>query len=92
MPGRQVKIVDEEINSDLVSQTAPSSALQEGKELEILDGLEPDQRQAIEMRVISELPYGEIAAKLGRSEVGVRQMVSRGLRKLRNASSGRGGI
>ena len=76
-------IVDEEINPDRVSQTDPSPALNERKELEALKGLAPDQRQAIEMRVIDELSYDEIAAKLNRSQESVRQMVSRGLKKFR---------
>lgn len=81
--GRQIKIADEELNPDLVSQTDPSPALNEGKELEALNILPIEQRQAIEMRVIDELSYDEIAAKLGRSQESVRQMVSRGLKKLR---------
>jgi RNA polymerase sigma-70 factor (ECF subfamily) len=58
-------------------------ALIEEKDVELLKGLPADQRQAVEMRVIDELPYEDIAQKLGRSEASVRQMVSRGLRRLR---------
>lgn len=47
-----------------------------------LDRLRPDQRQVIEMRVLDELEYGEIARRLGVSNQVVRTRVSRGLRAL----------
>ena len=43
----------------------------------------PDQRQAIEKRVLEEEPYGSIAADIGCSEQVVRKRVSRGLATLR---------
>jgi RNA polymerase sigma-70 factor (ECF subfamily) len=48
-----------------------------------LDRLTPKQSQAIRMRVIEELDYGEIAACVGVREVIVRKRVSAGLRQLR---------
>jgi RNA polymerase sigma-70 factor (ECF subfamily) len=80
---RQVQIVDEALDPDRVSQNDPAMALIEEKDVELLKGLPADQRQAVEMRVIDELPYEDIAQKLGRSEASVRQMVSRGLKRLR---------
>ncbi|HEX6712144.1 MAG TPA: RNA polymerase sigma factor [Thermoleophilaceae bacterium] len=41
-----------------------------------------DQRRAIELRVVDERPYAEVAAEMGVSEQVVRARVSRGLRTL----------
>ena len=81
--GRQVPIADEPLDEDRLSQNPPPPSLDSEKEWEALNRLPPEQRQAIEMRVIDERSYEEIARKLNRSEAGVRQLVSRGLRKLR---------
>lgn len=50
---------------------------------ELLDGLPPDQRQAVRARILDELPYPEIAQRLQTSELVVRKRVSRGLATLR---------
>lgn len=47
-----------------------------------LDALSAEQREALRLRVIEELPYDEIAARLEVSEQTVRARVSRGLRTL----------
>ena len=47
-----------------------------------LDQLSADQRRALELRVVDELPYGEVADRLGVSEPTARARVSRGLRAL----------
>jgi RNA polymerase sigma-70 factor (ECF subfamily) len=47
--------------------------------------LSGDQRAAIELRVVSELPYDEVARQLQVSEQTARARVSRGLRLLRAA-------
>lgn len=49
----------------------------------LLAALSPDQRSAIELKFIDELSYFEMAGKLGKSEDSVRQLVSRGLSRLR---------
>ncbi len=46
------------------------------------DGLPRDQREALRLRVIEELPYPEVAAALSVSEDTVRARVSRGVRRL----------
>jgi RNA polymerase sigma factor (sigma-70 family) len=48
-----------------------------------LERLLPDQREAVRLRVLEELDYGELAADTGASEEAVRQRVSRGLKWLR---------
>lgn len=47
--------------------------------------LSADQRRALELRIVQELPYAEIAHDLGISEIAVRARVSRGLRTLGRA-------
>jgi RNA polymerase sigma factor (sigma-70 family) len=42
-----------------------------------------DQRAAVELRVVAELSYGEVASRLGCSEPAARQRVARGLRTLK---------
>jgi RNA polymerase sigma-70 factor (ECF subfamily) len=47
-----------------------------------VDGLPPDQRRALELRVVDQLPYEEVAGRLGCSENAARLRVSRALRSL----------
>ena len=47
-----------------------------------LETLREDQREALRLRVIEELPYTEVARRLACSEENARQRVSRGLRRL----------
>jgi RNA polymerase sigma factor (sigma-70 family) len=49
---------------------------------EELAALGEDQRRALQLRVVDELPYGEVARRLGVSEATARARVSRGLRAL----------
>src|SRR3954447_4001616 len=51
-----------------------------------LDELPRDQRRAVELRVVEERPYREVATELGVSEQVARARVSRGLRALAAAS------
>jgi RNA polymerase sigma-70 factor (ECF subfamily) len=50
-----------------------------------LGSLNATQREAIELRFGKDLPFEEIAKKLGTSKVNVRQIVSRAVRKLRGS-------
>jgi RNA polymerase sigma factor (sigma-70 family) len=47
-----------------------------------LEELSPSQRDALSLRVVEELPYPEVAERLGISEQTARARVSRGLRVL----------
>src|SRR5258705_4159775 len=62
----------------------PESAWIEGL-AEALDALPPGHRQAVELRVVPDLSYEQLAAGLGCSETAVRIRVSRGLSALRHA-------
>ena len=50
-----------------------------GAELEKLNN---DQRHALQLRIVDELPYQEVARQLGVTETTARARVSRGLRAL----------
>lgn len=50
-----------------------------------LGGLADGERAAVELRVVEELPYAELAARLAISEQAARARVSRGLRRLEAA-------
>ena len=58
--------------------------------MEELRGLPEDQRHAVELRVVRELTYDEIARAVGVSAQVVRARVSRGLRTLAKALRDRG--
>ena len=49
----------------------------------LLDGLPPDQRDAVRARVLDQDDYAEIATRLECSQSVVRKRVSRGLATLR---------
>jgi RNA polymerase sigma-70 factor (ECF subfamily) len=68
--------------SDL-SQVESTQTLREEKASSVLAVLPPEQKRAIEMRVVEEKSYREIALALQKTEQNVRQLVSRALRKLR---------
>jgi DNA-directed RNA polymerase specialized sigma24 family protein len=50
----------------------------------LLELIPPDQREAVQARVVDERGYAEIAAALETSETVVRKRVSRGLAAVRN--------
>jgi RNA polymerase sigma-70 factor (ECF subfamily) len=50
----------------------------------LVDGLPPEQRDAVRAHVLDDRDYGEIAAAGGTSEATVRKRVSRGLSALRD--------
>ena len=51
--------------------------------LGLLEGLVEDQRDVIRLKYISELSTKEVAEILGKSEANVRQLESRGIRKIK---------
>ena len=54
-----------------------------GESARLLEGLSPDQAEAVRAHVIEERDYGEIAGELHTSEAVVRKRVSRGLAAMR---------
>lgn len=59
----------------------------EGQVLDALSALPPEQRAAVEGRVVQEQGYAELAEKLRCSESVVRKRVSRGLHAMRSSLS-----
>lgn len=57
-----------------------------------LEDLSGDQREALSLRVVQELPYEEVARRLAISEPTARARVSRGLRALARVLDGEGGL
>ena len=77
MPERELPPADYERIEDLVDFAPIRGAIEEA-----LLTLGEDQREALRLRVIEELPYEEVARRLACSEQNARQRVSRGLRRL----------
>lgn len=67
-----------------LSQNDTPEALNLERDVSLLDQLPNEQRQVVEMRIVDGLSYEQIAASLNRTEVGIRQTVSRALKKLRS--------
>lgn len=53
----------------------------------LLQGLDPASREVVQLRVFDELSFQEIAAQLGKSEVSLRQVFSRAMKRLRTRQS-----
>jgi len=77
MPERDLPSEDYERIEDLVDFAPLRAALADA-----LETLTADQRDAMRLRVIEGLSYGEVASKLKCTEDNARQRVSRGLRGL----------
>ena len=54
-----------------------------------VDGLPPHERDALQLRVVDELPYGEVAEQLAIRPTAARRRVSRALRRLALATTGK---
>jgi RNA polymerase sigma-70 factor, ECF subfamily len=85
MPERELPPADYERIEDLVDFAPIRAALEEA-----LGTLRDEQRDALRLRVIEELPYPEVARRLECSEQNARQRVSRGLRRLAVVLQARG--
>jgi RNA polymerase sigma-70 factor (ECF subfamily) len=76
----------------VLAERAPSAAEPEQAWLDDLtDGMEalpPSQRQAVELRIVHDMSYGQIAARLRCSQGAARIRVSRGLAALRHSIEG----
>ena len=69
-----------------VSMTTPSQAfsrnVREARMNEALAGLPQDQREALRLRYVENLPSKEIAARLGRTDAATRVLLTRSLKRL----------
>ncbi len=70
----------------VASMTTPSQAFsrnaREARLMDALDQLPNDQRDALRMRYLENLPSKQIAEKLGKTDAAVRVMLTRSLKKL----------
>ncbi len=91
--GRQVPAA-EGVTLENVAEIVPAeentAAASHAPALAALEGLSREQRRIVEMKVLDELTYDEMAARLGRSSESLRQIVSRALRKLRGEAIQKG--
>lgn len=55
------------------------------------ESLSPEQKKVIQLRVQEELCYEEISKRLGKSQLSIRQILSRALKRLREAQVSQGG-
>jgi RNA polymerase sigma-70 factor (ECF subfamily) len=74
------------INMLVMSMTTPSQAFsRNARELRLADAiarLPPEQRDALRMRYVENLPSKQIAENLGKTDAAVRVMLTRSLKKL----------
>ncbi|MEX2173454.1 MAG: sigma-70 family RNA polymerase sigma factor [Pirellulaceae bacterium] len=74
------------INMLVASMTTPSKAFsrnaREARLQDALLGLADEQREAIRLRYVENMPSKQIAEKLGKSDAAVRVMLTRSLKKL----------
>jgi RNA polymerase sigma-70 factor, ECF subfamily len=74
------------INLLVASMTTPSQAfsrnVREMRLLEALEQLPEDQRTALRLRYVENLPSKQIAEQLGKSDAAIRVMLTRSLKKL----------
>jgi len=77
--GLPLDLATEDGYADVDRRLSPSAALQRE-----LDSLAPHERDALELRVVQELPYDEVAERLSIRPAAARLRVSRALRRLAN--------
>lgn len=74
------------LNLLVASMTTPSAAfsrnVREARLLDALNQLPDDQREVLKLRYIENLPTKDIAERLGKSDVSIRVMLTRSLKKL----------
>jgi RNA polymerase sigma-70 factor (subfamily 1) len=76
------------LNMLVASMTTPSAAfsrnVREARLLDALAELPEDQREALRLRYVENLPSKQIAEKLGKSDAAVRVMLTRSLKRLQS--------
>ena len=70
------------------AEARANAAVLAGELARALDGLTPEQRRAVELRVVRELDFGAVCSELGISERAARMRVSRALQVLRSRIEG----
>jgi RNA polymerase sigma factor (sigma-70 family) len=75
--GLPTDLASEDGYAAVEERLSPSVALEEA-----LETLPAHEREALELRVVGELPYDDVAARLGLRPAAARLRVSRALRRL----------
>jgi RNA polymerase sigma-70 factor (ECF subfamily) len=75
-------LIDLLVNSMTTPSKAFSRNAREARLLDALEQLPAEQRDALRMRYVENLPSKQIADKLNKSDVAVRVMLTRSLRRL----------
>jgi RNA polymerase sigma-70 factor (ECF subfamily) len=75
--GLPLELAAEDGYADIDDRLSPRRALAEA-----LEGLPAREREALELRIIDELPYGDVAERLAIRPAAARLRVSRALRRL----------
>jgi len=75
--GLPLDLATEDGFADVEERLSPRRALADA-----LDGVPPHEREALELRVVDELPYDEVAVRLAIRPAAARLRVSRALRRL----------
>jgi RNA polymerase sigma-70 factor, ECF subfamily len=75
--GLPIDLASEDGYAAVEERLSPRAALAEG-----LEALPEHEREALELRVVDELPYSDVAARLGVRPAAARLRVSRALRRL----------
>lgn len=82
---RKESSAKEDLNAELVDQAIAPEAVTSSINLGVLEGA---QKAAIELRYQQELSFEEIARRLETTPSNVRQLISRGIKKLKSVTSG----
>lgn len=86
---RRLALEPESLEDEDLDRVEQLAGLGRRDALELLEQLPPDQRAAVQSRVVDEQNYREIAQRLRCSELVVRQRVSRGLARLQQGMEDR---
>ncbi|MCC7442673.1 MAG: sigma-70 family RNA polymerase sigma factor [Bdellovibrionales bacterium] len=88
--GRSVPVIDDTTALDHAEAPPAERTPENEPDLDALENLSERERKAVEWRVLDELSYAEIAARLDQTETSVRQIVSRALKKVRLSLAAKG--
>lgn len=55
-----------------------------GRAMELLDALSPREQEILRLRIFEDLPFADVAQRIGLTVVNIRKIASRALQRLRN--------
>jgi RNA polymerase sigma-70 factor (ECF subfamily) len=87
---RKQKLIEEDVNEEIVENTASDSISEEVLSTINLDGLTDKERLALKLRYTDDLKFDEIAIRLQTSPNNARQLISRAIKHLKNLNEKKG--